>query len=103
MEAGTLSKANEFLVFQRDKMNKSVAVLQAKGLILDSAALLANVFPYPVVLAGLEGRPTSARGPTQCRHVSWSTWEHLGGAKEQQVIFQQLTDKVVVGVLVAHG
>jgi N-terminal acetyltransferase B complex non-catalytic subunit len=45
MEAGTLSKANEFLVFQRDKMNKSVAVLQAKGLILDSAALLANVVP----------------------------------------------------------
>jgi N-terminal acetyltransferase B complex non-catalytic subunit len=43
MEAGTLSKANEFLVFQRDKMNKSVAVLQAKGLILDSAPLLANV------------------------------------------------------------
>ena len=26
----------------------------------------------------------------------------LGGAKEQQVIFQQLTGKVVVGVLVAH-
>jgi N-terminal acetyltransferase B complex non-catalytic subunit len=45
MEAGTLSKANEFLVFQRDKMNKSVTVLQAKGLILDSAALLADGVP----------------------------------------------------------
>ena len=45
MEAGTLSKANEFLVFQRHKMNKSIAILQAKGLILDSAALLANVVP----------------------------------------------------------
>jgi N-terminal acetyltransferase B complex non-catalytic subunit len=45
MEAGTLSKANEFLVFQREKMNKSVTVLQAKGLILDSAAVLANVVP----------------------------------------------------------
>jgi len=40
MEAGTLSKAHEFLVFQREKMNKSLTVLQAKSLILDAAPLL---------------------------------------------------------------
>jgi hypothetical protein len=45
MEAGTLSKANEFMVFQRHKMNKSLSVMEAKGLILDAAALLANVVP----------------------------------------------------------
>jgi tetratricopeptide (TPR) repeat protein len=43
MVEGTLSQANEFLVFQRDRMNKSLTVLQAKGMILDSASLLANV------------------------------------------------------------
>lgn len=45
MEAGTLSKANEFMIFQREKMNKSLSILQAKGYILDAAALLANIVP----------------------------------------------------------
>jgi N-terminal acetyltransferase B complex non-catalytic subunit len=45
MEAGTLSKANEFMVFQRHKMNKSLAVMEAKGMILDAAALLATAVP----------------------------------------------------------
>jgi N-terminal acetyltransferase B complex non-catalytic subunit len=45
MEAGTLSKANEILVFQRERMNKSLTLLQAKGLILDSAALFAEGVP----------------------------------------------------------
>ena len=45
MEAGTLSKADEFLVFQREKMNNSLTILQARGLILDSAPLYANSVP----------------------------------------------------------
>jgi N-terminal acetyltransferase B complex non-catalytic subunit len=45
MEAGTLSKAHEFMVFQRNKMNKSLSVLEAKGLILDAASMLATVVP----------------------------------------------------------
>ena len=40
MDAGTLSKADEFMVFQRTKMNKSLSVMEAKGLILDAAPLL---------------------------------------------------------------
>lgn len=45
MEAGTLSKANEFMTFQRQKMTKSLTAVEAKGLILDAAPLLANVVP----------------------------------------------------------
>ena len=41
MEKGTIGKANEFLVFQRQKMNKSLSVLDAKGIILDCAPLMA--------------------------------------------------------------
>lgn len=40
MNSGTLSKADEFMLFQRTKMNKSLSVMEAKGLILDAAALL---------------------------------------------------------------
>ena len=39
MEHGTLSKANEFLVFQRDRMTPSLSLLQAKGYIMDCAPL----------------------------------------------------------------
>jgi hypothetical protein len=42
MEAGNMSKAEEFLSFQRDKMTKSLTNLQAKGLILDTAPLLVD-------------------------------------------------------------
>lgn len=45
MEAGTLSKADEFMVFQRNKMIKSLSVVEAKGLILDAAPLLATAVP----------------------------------------------------------
>jgi N-terminal acetyltransferase B complex non-catalytic subunit len=45
MEAGILSKANEFMIFQRHKMNKSLAVMEAKGLILDAAAVLPSAVP----------------------------------------------------------
>lgn len=41
MERGTLGKADEFLVFQREKMNKSLSVIDAKGVILDCAPLVA--------------------------------------------------------------
>jgi len=40
MEKCTISKANEFLVFQRQKMNNSLSVLDAKGIILDCAPLM---------------------------------------------------------------
>ena len=59
MEAGILSKANEFMLFQSHKMNKSLSVVEAKGLILDAAALLATVVPRkkhdedPVLKGGL--------------------------------------------------
>ena len=42
MENGTLSKGNEFIEFQREKMNNSLTMLQAKAFILDAAPLLAN-------------------------------------------------------------
>lgn len=45
MEGAVLSKANEFMVFQRSKMNKSLTVLEAKGTILDAASLLATAVP----------------------------------------------------------
>ena len=59
MEAGTLSKANEFLIFQRERMNKSLTLLQAKGIILDSAPLFAKAVPRkkhdedPILQGGL--------------------------------------------------
>ena len=59
MEAGTLSKANEFLIFQRERMNKSLTLLQAKGVILDSAPLFAKAVPRkkhdddPILQGGL--------------------------------------------------
>ena len=40
MNAGNMSKAEEFLLFHRDKMAKSLTILEAKGLILDMAPLL---------------------------------------------------------------
>ena len=40
MEHGTLSKANEFLEFQRDRMDPSLTLLEAKGIIMDCAPLL---------------------------------------------------------------
>lgn len=40
MEQGTLSKANEFLEFQRDRMDPSLTLLEAKGCIMDCAPLL---------------------------------------------------------------
>jgi N-terminal acetyltransferase B complex non-catalytic subunit len=45
MEAGTLSKADEFMEFQRLKMNQSLTLQYSKGLILDSAPLLATAVP----------------------------------------------------------
>jgi N-terminal acetyltransferase B complex non-catalytic subunit len=45
MEGGTLSKADEFLVFQREKMNQSLTFQFSKGLILDAAPLLATPVP----------------------------------------------------------
>lgn len=40
MELGTLSKAQEFTTFQRERMTNSLSALQAKGLIFDAAPLL---------------------------------------------------------------
>lgn len=40
MEHGTLSKANEFLEFQRQRMDPSLTLLEAKGLIMDCAPVL---------------------------------------------------------------
>ncbi len=40
MNAGNMSKAEEFLLFHRDKMTKSITILEAKGLILDMAPLI---------------------------------------------------------------
>lgn len=45
MNSGTLTKADEFMVFQRQKMNRSLTFLYSKGLILDAAPLLANEVP----------------------------------------------------------
>ncbi len=59
MEAGTLSKANEFMEFQRNKMNQSLTFRYTKGLILDSAPLLATAVPRmknddkPLIKGGL--------------------------------------------------
>lgn len=40
MNSGIMSKADEFMMFQRQNMNKSVSVMEAKGMILDAASLL---------------------------------------------------------------
>jgi len=40
MEQGTLSKANEFLLFQRERMNTSLSLLDSKGRIMDCAPLV---------------------------------------------------------------
>jgi N-acetyltransferase B complex (NatB) non catalytic subunit len=42
MENGAVSKAEEFLLFHREKMCKSCTALEAKGLILDMAPLLVD-------------------------------------------------------------
>lgn len=42
MESGTVSKADEFLLFHREKMCQSFTALEAKGLILDMAPLLVD-------------------------------------------------------------
>ena len=42
MKSGVLGKADEFIVFQRTKMNTSLSMLEAKGFILDSAPVLAE-------------------------------------------------------------
>jgi len=55
MNSGILTKANEFMVFQRQKMNQSLTSLYSKGLILDAAPLLASEVPrikhddYPIL------------------------------------------------------
>ena len=45
MNSGTLTKANEFMVFQRQKMNRSLTFMYSKGLILDAAPLIATEVP----------------------------------------------------------
>ena len=45
MNSCTLTKANEFMVFQREKMNQSLTFLYLKGLVLDAAPLLATEVP----------------------------------------------------------
>ena len=45
MNTGILTKADEFMVFQRQKMNQSLTSLYSKGLILDAAPLLASAVP----------------------------------------------------------
>jgi N-acetyltransferase B complex (NatB) non catalytic subunit len=42
MESGAVSKAEEFLLFHREKMSQSLTALDAKGLILDMAPLLVD-------------------------------------------------------------
>lgn len=42
MENGALSKADEFLRFQRTKLNRSLTTLEAKGLIMDAAPMYVN-------------------------------------------------------------
>eukprot|EP00977_Amphora_coffeiformis_P017487 scaffold5771_cov171-Amphora_coffeaeformis.AAC.4 len=39
LDNGTLSKADEFVTFQRDRINKSLTSLEAKGLIMDCAPM----------------------------------------------------------------
>jgi len=39
MESGALSKAEEFIRFHRERINKSLSATEAKGLVLDSAPL----------------------------------------------------------------
>jgi N-terminal acetyltransferase B complex non-catalytic subunit len=59
MNSGTLTKADEFMVFQRKKMNRSLTFLYSKGLILDAAPLLATEVPrmkrdeYPMLKGGI--------------------------------------------------
>ena len=45
MLSGTLTKADEFMVFHRKKMHRSLTFLYSKGLILDAAPLLATEVP----------------------------------------------------------
>ena len=40
MESGTWSKADEFLNFQRNRLNNSLALMEAKGVIMDTAPLM---------------------------------------------------------------
>lgn len=59
MNDGTLTKADEFMVFQREKMNRSLVFLYSKGLILDAAPLLATQVPrikddeHPMLKGGI--------------------------------------------------
>jgi N-acetyltransferase B complex (NatB) non catalytic subunit len=53
MEHGTVSKAQEFMDFYREKMVKSLTTLEAKGLILDAAPLLVD--ESEVVLGSAHG------------------------------------------------
>ncbi len=59
MNSGTLTKANEFMVFQRNRMNQSLTFLYSKGLILDAAPLLATEVPrmkhdeHPMLKGGI--------------------------------------------------
>eukprot|EP00980_Cylindrotheca_fusiformis_P028038 scaffold22577_cov122-Cylindrotheca_fusiformis.AAC.17 len=53
MNLGTMSKADEFLVFQRQSINKSICVIEAKGMVLDAAPLLGE----PVQRSQLDADP----------------------------------------------
>jgi len=55
MDNGALTKANEFLNFQWNRMSKSITTLEAKGLILDAAPLFGCDEKQQGVLGALHG------------------------------------------------
>jgi N-terminal acetyltransferase B complex non-catalytic subunit len=55
MEAGSVSKAEEFITFQREKMQKSLVALEAKGLVLDCAPLCVNKESSTISVGALHG------------------------------------------------
>ena len=116
MEKGTLGKANEFLVFQRQKMNMSLSVLDAKGTILDCAPLLATstdkkqIDDDPMVkgclgrMQGIVGGDQDVARATQMTveasnpyaALSILSWASTGGNTED---FDQLADNRDLSIL----
>lgn len=74
VEYGTLSKADEFLTFQRQKMNRSLTLYHSKGVILDAAALIATALPEKahgdfVMKGGLGIKQGIVGGPNDMERV----------------------------------
>ena len=99
IDTGTLEKANEFIMFQKNRMNKSLTTLEAKGRILDCAPMFHHQEGEDIgALHGVIGGPDDQERIQQMiveahnPHAAFSLLRLKGNSKDNMDSFTENRD-----------